>query len=91
MLNTLWSADEISVKEELKEDVLSGPDSPFHSSPVEGPPSSPLYRAGPGLPDYHKLSPAPAPDSTQPHRHTCSMVLSGHTWLLLCNCRRCLP
>ena len=67
MLNTLWSADEISVKEELKEDVLSGPDSPFHSSPVEGPPSSPLYRAGPGLPDYHKLSPAPAPDSTQPH------------------------
>ena len=68
MLNTLWSADEISVKEELKEDVLSGPESPFNSSPVEHErPSSPLYRVGPGLTEFHKLSPAPAPDSTQPH------------------------
>ena len=68
MLNTLWSADEISVKEELKDDGLCSPDSPFHSSPPDHQaPSSPLYRGGPGLTDYHKLSPAPAPDSTQPH------------------------
>ena len=70
MLNTLWSADDISVKEELKDDGLSSPDSPFHSSPPDQQaPSSPLYRGGPGLTDYHKLSPAPAPapDSTQPH------------------------
>ena len=68
MLNTLWSADEISVKEELKDDGLTSPDSPFHSSPPDQQaPSSPLYRGGPGLTDYHKLSPAPAPDSTQPH------------------------
>ena len=61
MLNTLWSADDISVKEELKEDVLASPDSPFHCSPGQAP-SSPLLR---GFTEYHKLS--PAPDSTQPH------------------------
>lgn len=59
MLNTLWSADDISVKEELKEDVLSSPDSPFHSSPPEPRAGSPVYT------EYHKL--APVPDSTKPH------------------------
>ena len=55
MLNTLWSAD-ISVKEELKEDALASPDSPFHCSPDQAPR---------GFTEYHKLS--PAPDSTQSH------------------------
>lgn len=69
MLNTLWSADDISVKEELKEDVLTSPDSPFHCSPDQAP-SSPLLR---GLTEYHKLSPAPAPDSTQSHYYLTSV------------------
>ena len=69
MLNTLWSADDISVKEELKEDVLASPDSPFHCSPDQAP-SSPLLR---GLTEYHKLSPAPAPDSTQSHYYLTSV------------------
>jgi len=69
MLNTLWSTDDISVKEELKEDVLTGPDSPFHCSPDQAP-SSPLLR---GLTEYHKLSPAPAPDSTQSHYYLTSV------------------
>ena len=52
MLNTIWSNEDIAVKEELKEDVLSNPGSPFQSSSLGNPPSSP-YK----ITEYHRLSP----------------------------------
>ena len=56
MLNTVWSShDDISIKEELKEDVISNPASPYHSSSLGNPHSSP-YRSI-SVTDYHRLSP----------------------------------
>ena len=52
MLNTIWSNEDVAVKEELKEDVLSNPGSPFQSSSLGNPPSSPYKIA-----EYHRLSP----------------------------------
>lgn len=78
MLNTMWpTQEEISIKEELKDDVLSNPGSPFQSSSLGHTPSSP-YRSI-SVSEYHRLSP---PESSN-HYYFGTDADSNHLQTLL--------